>query len=419
MAMATLVGAAWVLPVASPPIREGGVLVRDGRIVSVGPFEELRGSASPAAVQNLGDAIVLPGLVNAHTHLSLTALRAHIPRDIPLLSWLARVTKEAGGMSEEEVRRSVREGLDASWRAGTMALGEITTRTEGVSEVATDSRFASRIYFEFLGINEERCGHRFDMAVEAALALRRADASHRPGLSPHAPYSVWPSYWQRAVEVCRKHDIRWSTHLAESYYERTFLEKGSGPFREYLEDLGVWDDAFPVPGKNAVPLFWSQHLLDERALLVHGVHLETSDMDAIAASRAHVCLCPRSNAALGAPAPPVAKLVSHGVRLCLGTDSLASNSDLSVWGEMRAVRDIMPELPSETILRMATLNGAEALGLEDICGSLKPGLPARFLSVNAAELGDGDPFDYLLQPLIELRVRSLDLDSSAADTLKP
>ncbi|HET9234545.1 MAG TPA: amidohydrolase family protein, partial [Candidatus Eisenbacteria bacterium] len=250
----TLVGAAWVLPVLSPPLREGGVLVRDGRIVAVGPFEELRGSASPAAVQNLGDAIVLPGLVNAHTHLSLTALAPHIPRDIPLLRWLATVTGEARAMSEEDVRRSVQEGLEMSWRAGTMALGEITTRPEGVSVIAGDARFSSRIYFEFVGVSLERCERRFESAMEAAVSLRRAAPHIRPGLSPHAPYSVWPTFWSRAVSVCREHDFRWSTHLAESPYERTFMEEGRGPLREYLERWGVWDDAFPVPGMNAVPL---------------------------------------------------------------------------------------------------------------------------------------------------------------------
>ena len=419
MAQETLVGAGWVLPVASPPIRDGGVLVRDGRIVAVGGYEELRRSASEVAVQHLGDAILLPGLVNAHTHLSLTALRPHIPHDIPLLRWLATVTGEARAMTEDEVRRSVREGLEASWRAGTMALGEITTRTEGVSEMAGDTRFASRIYFEFVGVSLERCERRFEAAVEAALLLRRVGPHLRPGLSPHAPYSVWPTFWERAVSVCREHDLRWSTHLAESPYERAFMEEGRGPLREYLERWGVWDDAFPVPGMNAVPLWSGQDLLDDRTLLVHGVHLEARDIDTIAAARAHLCLCPRSNAALGLPAPPVLELAARGVRLCLGTDSLASNADLSVWGEMRAIREIMPELSPETILRMATLNGAEALGLSDQCGSLKPGLPARFLSVNATDLGDGDPFAYLLRPLIELRVRSLDLEASAADTLKP
>jgi cytosine/adenosine deaminase-related metal-dependent hydrolase len=139
-------------------------------------------------------------------------------------------------------------------------------------------------------------------------------------------------------------------------------------------------------------------------------------MDAIALSGAFLCLCPRSNAMLGLPAPRVRDLIARDVRLCLGTDSLASNEDLSVWGEMRAVHELVPELPADTILRMATLTGAEALGLNDVCGSLVPERPARLVAVDASDLGDGDPVAYLLKPLIELRVRPLDLTTATADT---
>ena len=138
-------------------------------------------------------------------------------------------------------------------------------------------------------------------------------------------------------------------------------------------------------------------------------------MDAIAASGAFLCLCPRSNAVLGLPAPRVRDLVERGVRLCLGTDSLASNHDLSVWGEIRAIHELMPDLPAETLLRMATLGGAQALGLDDLCGSLVPGLPARFIAVEASDLREEDPVSYLLRPLIELRVRPLDLTTRTAD----
>lgn len=388
--------------------------MEDGRFSAIGSLSDLQTLIGDVDVQDFGDAILLPGLVNAHTHLSLTALAPHIPRHGPLLEWLATVTREATKMTEDEVRRSVREGLESSWRAGTMAIGEITTRPEGVMELVADHRVTSRAYFEFLGVSPERSERRYKAALDRALSL--VGGVVRPGLSPHAPYSVWPTLWQSAAEFCRAHDLRWSTHLGESPYEREFLLEGSGPLRDHLERLGVWDDAFPVPRQNIVPWWMSQRVLDERALLVHGLHLEDTDMDTIAASGAFLCLCPRSNAMLGLPAPPVRELTTRKIRLCLGTDSLASNEDLSVWGEMRAIHNLMPELPAETILRMATLVGAEALGLEDVCGSLTPGLPARFVSVDASDLGDDDPLSYLLRPLMELRVRPVDLTSQEADT---
>jgi aminodeoxyfutalosine deaminase len=414
MARETLFTARWVLPVISPPIEDGAVLVEDGHFSAIGPLNHLQTVIGDAEVQDLGDAILLPGLVNAHTHLSLTALAPHIPRRVPLLEWLATVTREASKMTEDEVRRSVRAGLESSWRAGTMAIGEITTRPEGVTEMVADRRIASRAYFEFLGVSAERSQRRYKAALDRTLSL--VGGVVRPGLSPHAPYSVWPTLWQSAAQFCREHDLRWSTHVGESPYEREFLLEGRGPLREHLERLGVWDDAFPVPRQNIVPLWTSQGVLDERALLVHGLHLDAEDMDTIATSRAFLCFCPRSNAMLGLPPPDVREFVARRIPLCLGTDSLASNEDLSIWGEMRAIHELMPELPAETILRMATLVGAEALGLDDVCGSLKPGLPARFISVLASDLGDGDPMSYLLRPLMELRVRPFDLTSEEADT---
>jgi len=407
----TLLTARWVLAVVSPPIRDGALLVRGGRLRAVGSVNDLRQTADDAEVQDFGNTLLLPGLVNAHTHLSLTSLAPHIPHRAPLLEWLATVTREAGKMTEDEVRRSVREGLESSWRAGTLALGDITTRPEGVTEIVADRRFAARVYYEFLGVSPERSERRYTAARDRALSL--IGGSTRAGLSPHAPYSVWPTLWQTAAQFCRDNDLRWSAHLAESPYEREFVLEGRGPLRAHLERLGVWDDAFPVPRMPIVPFWMSQGVLDDRALLVHGLHLDTSDMDAIASARAFLCLCPRSNAMLGLPAPRVRELVSRGVRLCLGTDSLASNEDLSVWGEMRAIHELMPELPAETILRMATLGGAQALGLDDVCGSLTPGLPARVVAVQASDLRDGDPVSYLLRPLIELHVRPIDL---TADT---
>jgi cytosine/adenosine deaminase-related metal-dependent hydrolase len=413
MSHETLFTARWVLPVVSPPLRDGALWVQDGRFVAAGSLSDLQTMIGDVEVRDLGDVILLPGLVNAHTHLSLTALAPHIPRRGPLLEWLATVTREASKMSEDEVRRSVREGLESSWRAGTMAIGEITTRPEGVAEIVADPRFAARVYFEFLGVSPERSERRYKAALDLAMSL--VGGSTRPGLSPHAPYSVWPTLWQSAAQFCRDHDVRWSTHLAESPYEREFLLEGHGPLREHLERLGVWDNAFPVPRENIVPFWMSRRVLDDRALLVHGLHVDDSDMDTIAASGAFLCLCPRSNAMLGLPAPRVRDLVERGVPLCLGTDSLASNHDLSVWGEMRAIHELMPELPAEKILRMATWVGADALGLGDRCGSLAPGLPARFLGVEAPDLGDQDPLAYLLRPLIELRVRLFDMTSETAD----
>jgi cytosine/adenosine deaminase-related metal-dependent hydrolase len=408
MAPDLVLRARWVLPAVSPPLCEGAVRVQGGVVTAVGPSEELVSAAPGAAVRDLGEAILLPGLVNAHTHLSLTDLASGTPRPAPLLDWLGRISREAAALPEEAVRASVRRGLDASWRLGTVAVGEVTTRADAVSEIEADGRFFARIYFEFLGVSAGRARRRYEAAVGGALALLDRGGARgpvRPGLSPHAPYSVWPSLWKEAANLCRARDLRWSSHIAESPYEQEFLRHGRGPLREHLERLGVWDDAYPTPGTGIIGLWEAGNVLDTRALLVHALHLEPGEVDAIAAKGAFVCLCPRSNAGFDLPPPPVADLYARGVPLCLGTDSLASNEDLGVWGEMRAIRRLAPGLSGAEILRMATVNGARALGLDDLCGALRPGMPARLIAVTATDLGSADPVEYLLREPVEDRVR--------------
>lgn len=406
-----VIRAGWVLPVTAPPLRDGAVAVREGVLLDVGPAAELLARHPGAPVQELPASVLLPGLTNAHTHLSLTALAGRLPRDAGFLSWLGSAARAAAALSPEEVAASTDLGLLESWRLGTVLVGEVTTRAEGWDRILAHGRMQGRVYFEFLGVTEDRARERFAAAARAAARLAAhpgADAV-LPGLSPHAPYSVWPDLWARTGELARRHGFRWTTHLAESPDEQRFLLEGTGPLREYLEGLGVWDGSFPVPGRGAVALLEAAGALDERALLVHGVHLEPEEMDRLAAAGAALCLCPRSNAYLGLPPPPVQALHERGVRLCLGTDSKASNRDLSVWGEMRAVRRLAPSIPAARILEMATVRGAMALGMSHLSGSLRPGVMANVVAVEfGGGLPSGSPEDPLVEEPVEDRVRVLE-----------
>lgn len=396
--------AGWVLPVTSPPVREGGIAVRGGRILEVGPFEEVRGRHPRAGVSELGTSIVLPGLVNAHTHLSLGSMRGKFPAPTPYSDALSGITRRAGALSTEEVEEAVRSGIEETWRLGTSAVGEITTRPEGASVLAGDGRLAARIYFEFLGVTAERARRRFEDAQRRALHPPAAEGV-RTGLSPHAPYSVWPGLWEETASVCREHGLRWSTHFAESPGEDAFLRDGAGPLRRHLESLGVWDGTFPVPGRPLLDVWEETGVLDARALLVHGVHLTPRDAERIAKHNAHLCLCPRSNAHLDLPPPPVEELHAARVSLCLGTDSLATNRDLGLWGELRALHRLAPRVAPSTLLRLATWNGACALGLEDRVGSLGRGRRADFLAVGRTGAPVADPVRVLLEEGVEETIR--------------
>lgn len=402
--------AGWVLPVTSPPIRDGAVAVREGVLLDVGPAGEVAGRHPRAAEEDLGHALLLPGLTNAHTHLSLTTLSGRLPGDAGFLPWLGAAARNAAALSPQEVAASTERGLEESWRLGTVLVGEVTTRPDGWERILAHEGMLARIYFEFLGVTEDRARERFAAAGRAAARLQSRPGADTtlPGLSPHAPYSVWPDLWARTAETARRHGLRWTTHLAEPPDEREFLLQGTGPLRDYLQALGVWDGSFPVPGRAGLALLDAAGALDERALLVHGVHLLPAEMDRLAESGATLCLCPRSNAFLGLPPAPVRDLVTRGVRLCLGTDSKASNRDLSVWGEMRAVRRLVPELPAARILEMATVRGAMALGMSHLSGTLRPGILARLAAVDCTgEFPDQEPEEALLRETVEDRVRVL------------
>jgi cytosine/adenosine deaminase-related metal-dependent hydrolase len=355
---------------------------------------------------DLGRAILLPGLVNAHTHLSLTTLADAGPRSEGFLSWLGRTARAARSMGADEVRGAVREGLEESFRLGTALVGEITTRTEGIEEILAHPVMRARVFFEFLGVSEPRARARLDEAERGALALRTETAARgldrvRAGLSPHAPYSVWPAHWREAAAFAQAHDLFWSSHIAESPDEDEFLTRGTGPLRDYLHALGVWDGSFPVPGRPAIDLLADAGALDERALLVHAIHLDEGAIARIAASGASVCLCPRSNAYLGLPPPPVEAFMSQGARLCLGTDARASNADLSVWAEMRSLGRIAPRIPARRLVEMATSGGAWSLGFDGMAGTLRPGDRSPLVSVQSNGTRVDDPYEFLARESVE------------------
>lgn len=377
-----LLTAAWVLPIRKPPLAGGSVLVANGRIVAVGTRTELRRAHPGVPERNLGATALLPGLVNAHTHLSLTDLEEGRPEAGDYLQWLGWVARSARGLTEDAVRAASSRGVEECVSLGTVLVGEITSRAEGVEHLTRHPALHARVFFEFLGLSKARAHEQFRKARQRATALD-AD-SHprvRPGLSPHAPYSVWPTLWREAAELCRRSDWRWSSHVLEPESERSFLVHGSGPLRDQFERVGFWDPAFPVPGVPPLELLERADALGPEALLVHLVQAGPQEIALLGRHGTPVCLCPRSNAFLGLAPAAALELTAAGVPLCLGTDSRASNEDLSMWGEMAALAALWPDLKPRVILEMATLNGAIALGFEDSLGSISPGKQALLLGV--------------------------------------
>jgi cytosine/adenosine deaminase-related metal-dependent hydrolase len=365
--------ARWLFPVDAPPLERGRVAVAGDRIAGVGPCD------GPADV-DFGEAAVIPGLVNAHTHLDLTGLRGQAPPSADFTGWLRKVIAFRRSRPPEQVQRDIREGLAESVRFGTTLLGDISG-DGGSWDVLADAPLRAVVYREFLGLPADRASGAWER-LDGWLAARTPTPTCRPGVSPHAPYSVRSCLFFAAAT--RGWPV--ATHLAETAAEQQLLVLRSGPFVRFLQDLDVW-----APDGLAEDLQQVLRLLSgvEPTLIVHGNYLPP---DTEFPSNAGLVYCPRTHAAFGHPPHPFRDFLNRGVRVALGTDGLASNPDLNVLAEARHLHEKYPDLAGHVLLRMATLTGAELLDWDDETGSLTPGKSADFAVVPLEpDAGGADP----------------------------
>jgi cytosine/adenosine deaminase-related metal-dependent hydrolase len=363
--------ARWVFPVDRPPLERGTVVIAGGRVVAVEPA-----GGRPADV-DFGEAAIIPGLVNAHTHLDLTGLRGLAPPSADFTGWLRRVIEFRRGRPPEQVRDDIRTGIAECVRHGTTLVGDISG-DGGSWDALAEAPLHAVVFREFLGLPADRASGAWER-LDAWLAARVPTATCRPGASPHAPYSVRASLFLAAAT----RGVPVATHVAETAAEAELLVLSRGPFVTFLKDLGVWSPDGLADGVDHV-----LRLLRgvQPTLIVHGNYLPP---DADLPANASLVYCPRTHAAFGHPPHPFRDFLARGVRVALGTDSLASNPDLDLLAEARFLHKRFPDLPGEVLLRMATLSGAEALGRANETGSLMPGKSAD-LAVVPLEPGEGD-----------------------------
>jgi cytosine/adenosine deaminase-related metal-dependent hydrolase len=237
----------------------------------------------------------------------------------------------------------------------------------------------------------------------------------RPSLAAHAPYSVAPRVFRAIREaIDRRPALPCSVHLSESAEEVEFLQTGGGPWRGLLAELGSWDPRWHPPGVSPVEFLDESGFLDDRVLAVHGVQMTGADLARLAARGATLVACPRSNQRTGAGTPPIAAFYGSGVRVAIGTDSLASTPDLNVFAELALMRAIAPAVPASSLLESATLQGARALGFEAEFGTIATGKSARLIAVEIPA-GLADVEEYLVSGVEPSQVSWLD-DRSASGT---
>ncbi len=397
------IAARYVFPVEGPPIARGRVAIRQGRIESVGP----PAAGSPAPDLDLGNVALLPGFVNAHTHLELSPLDGDAEGPEDQVGWLDRVIAQRRGGTADSLLDAARSNVRAAVAAGTTMLADTTTAGLSWPAVA-DSPVRGVVFAELIGLRRERALQTSHDAWAWLGSIRPEDqvaANARPGLSPHAPYSTAPWLYERAASG----GVPLSTHLAELPEELELLADRRGRLRAFLEGLGAWDDDWEPLSPFPADYVRRGALRQADWIVAHGTYLDPANFwqfrpeAAPDGHRVSVAYCPRTHARFGHAPHPFRDLLARGVVVCLGTDSLASAPTLSILDEIRFLARQDPDLPGPLLLTMATLFGAWALKAETVTGSLVPGKSADLAAVALPDRDDPDPHRLLLdsdQPVV-------------------
>jgi 5-methylthioadenosine/S-adenosylhomocysteine deaminase len=384
----TIWRAAWVLPVATEPVRDGAVMVgADGRIAAVGP----RAAIEPpdgAEVVELGEAALLPGLVNVHAHPELAMFRGAL-EDLRFRDWILRLvgTKRAA-LCDPDYDVAARWTLVECLRAGITTLAATESSAASVGALK-EAGMRGLVYREVFG-PDPRIAEGSMADLRAAVDRLRGGETElvRIGISPHAPYTVSDALFTAAGRYALDEGLPIAIHAGESVPERELVTRGEGDFAPGLRAREI---ATPPRGQSTVEMLDRLGVLAARPLLIHCVLLDYDDVVRLVDNGCAVAHCPVANAKLGHGVAPYPELREAGVRVGLGTDSVGSNNRLDLLEEARIAALLhrgrlasYDFLSPADLLRLVTIDGARALGMEERVGTLEPGKDADLCAVSLA-----------------------------------
>jgi aminodeoxyfutalosine deaminase len=396
-----------VVTMDGPPIQNGAVAVSRDRITDVGKFSEvkarynrsiddsppgsspsrasrLRRSTPAGSVVDLGEQALLPGLINAHCHLDYTCLRGKIPRQKSFTDWIRAINAEKAKLSPEDYVRSINEGFAEAKRFGTTTIANLTAFPELMARIQSPIR--TWWLAELIDVRDLSRGNEVvDFAVE------QLKSAEHWGLAPHAPFTASTNLYRRCEEIARSEDVLLTTHLAESGEEMSMFRDTSGPLYDFMKEIGRdMNDC----GRNTPLSQFTEIVRDSSTsvgmtdgwMVVHLNELTESDFDLLKESTTKFSImhCPRSHAYFGHSPFPFEKLRELGFNICLGTDSLASNDDLSLFAEMRAFQRKFPSVSAQEIVKMVTTSPARALRQENLLGKIRSGFVADLIAIPIA-----------------------------------
>lgn len=371
--------AKWILPVEGEPIENGIIEIANGIIRS------LHKSHGTELTNDLGEVALIPGLVNAHTHLEFSGLREPLGQaGIELTDWIRLVVQNRQEGTGSSKAQAIHAGIKESLEAGVVAIGEIATSPVSLADYG--NRIAATVFVEQLGRNANEVDSKIASALQFLDQDRQADL--HTGVSPHAPYSVHPRLFGQLVDLAVKYNKPIAMHLAETRAELELLSNQTGSFVSLLRDLGAWvPDSFHA-GMTVMD-YLKRLAQADRVLIVHGNYLQDQEIEFIAQhkSRMSVVFCPRTHEFFGHSPYPLQQLIDAGINIAVGTDSRASNPDLDLFSELKTIARRHPNVSPTKLLEMGTINGPRSLNGHDRFGSLRANHAGRINIVSSDAIG--------------------------------
>ncbi len=385
--------ARWVFPVDQPPIEHGVVEIVDGVISDVGPLH----GQPDSETTDLGNAAIIPGLVNAHAHLEFSSLDSPIKPALPFTDWIGRLLayrRERTGSLDQFIRAGVHEAA----ASGTSLVGDIVTG-DWSPDFVPDDGLSVVAFRELIGLLPDQMAPQLKLAKQHIADCRATKKTKHgvllPAISPHAPYSVSPELFHGLVDLARTEEVPLCIHLAETLAELELLKSGTGEFFEMLTRFDLWREG-TIPG-NSRPMDYLKPLSTlPHALIAHGNYLADDEIDFLASHpNIATVFCPRTHAFFGHSNHPWERLIDAGATVCIGTDGRSSNPDYSLWAELQflARQSAAARLPQ--ILEAGTRQGATALSLVNQTGMITAGKRADLTMISLNESTATDPWKAL------------------------
>lgn len=348
--------AGWIVIDSDNQIKDGFVKIINDEIIEVGKWV----NKPDATVIDHGPGLIFPSLINAHTHLELSALKGVLIFDKSFKSWVKELLYHRENTTKKELSFGYKNGISELIASGCFVAGEITT----LGDFEEDFKLSDieGVYFnEYLG------------GIKNRPEENLFKDSFIKSFAGHAPHTTSPDLLKYLKQRCRKVNLPFSIHLSESEEEDEFIKTGKGEWADFLRQRGIDFSSWPVTENGSVAYLDALGILDDKTIAVHLIRADQKDYSVLKDSNVSVCLCPRSNQNLHGRLPDAVAMFNKNINLCLGTDSLASTQSLSIIDEICVMNKEYPEISPREIFRMATINGAKALGVSDRFGTIATG----------------------------------------------